>query len=229
MARKKRKEGAPYRRASSFSSASATSAEAGRRKIRKKTAFFRIFRIFRQRWPLQTLRLLWTVPDMARRKRSAGTVAPSASDLTTKEAALVSVVVEAAAEGKRFPTRQEIGTRAGYGVGETARVQASRALRRPHVRDAIQAGIRETAGVDVAAAYLTIRNAAAKAPSARDRITAAGKILDIAGMAGAGPQGAGVAIEIVFRSPDAAAMLRAAPVALDMTMQRPALAHMGED
>lgn len=116
-------------------------------------------------WSLWTLRAVWMVNRMARRKRSAGTVVPSTSDLTTKERALVDLVISAAAEGKRFPSRQELGTAAGYGLGESARVQASRALRRPHVRDAIQAGIRETAGVDVAAAYLTLRNAAAKAPN----------------------------------------------------------------
>ncbi|MEJ1938609.1 hypothetical protein WDZ92_51090, partial [Nostoc sp. NIES-2111] len=57
-----------------------------------------------------------------------------APSLTTKERALVQAILNAAAEGTKFPTRQELGRLAGYGTGDTARTQCCRALTRQHVR-----------------------------------------------------------------------------------------------
>lgn len=180
---------------------------------------------------LQTLRPLWTVAVMARKRRSAVAKAPHAADLTPKEAALVRVMVEAAVEKKAFPTREQAGCLAGYGSGETARVSASRALSRPHVIEAIQEGVRKTAGGDVAAMYHTLRNAAVKAPSARDRITAAAKVMDIAGMTGAGPMGPAVAIQVVFAHGGGARLAQlAADAGHPTTIERqPVLAHIAED
>jgi hypothetical protein len=144
---------------------------------------------------------------MARKRRNPVAHSTSATDLTPKEAALVRAILDAAAEGKTFPTRTQLGSMAGYGVGEVARTSACRALARPHVREAIQEGVRQIAGADVGAAYQTLRLAAAKAPSTRDRITAAGRMLDLAGMAGAAPQGPAVAIQIVFRNRELAESL----------------------
>ncbi len=132
--------------------------------------------------------------------------------LTTKENALVQAILDAAAEGATFPTRRELGTTAGYGQGESARIQCSRALTRPHVRLAIREGLEQIAGVDVARSYQTLRLASEKAPSHRDRIAAAGKILDLAGMGRPdGPNGAAVAIQIIFKNPEAAALLTTPP------------------
>lgn len=128
--------------------------------------------------------------------------------LTTREAALVRILIDAASDGRSL-TRGEAGKLAGYsGNDETARVQASRALSKPKVRAALIDGIRDAAQVDVAAAYAVLRHVADRARSTRDRLGAASKHLDLAGLTG-GPSlgmGAGVAVQIVFRS-DAGALL----------------------
>ena len=71
---------------------------------------------------------------MARTRRSAVTPKDDSPTLTTKERALVQAILNAAAEGTKFPTRQELGRLAGYGTGDTARTQCCRALTRQHVR-----------------------------------------------------------------------------------------------
>lgn len=168
-------------------------------------------------------------PRMTRLRRSPATSATQAGKLTPKEAALVQAILDVAAEGKPFPTRAELGTQAGYGVGDVARVQASRALARQHVRDAIARGIRETAGVDVGLAYSALRLAAAKAGSARDRIAASREILNLAGLTGADSYGgAPVTVQIVFRTPEAAAVLQAAPAPHTAPVIE-ATPHMSED
>ena len=191
---------------------------------------------------LNSNRSVWMVTAMARTRRSGVTGTPTTPRLTPKEAALVRVMIEAAVEKKAFPTREQAGALAGYGQGEVARVSASRALSRPHVIEAIQEGVREVAGADVAAMYHTLRNAAVKAPSARDRIAAASKVLDLAGMAGTGQVGPAVTFQLVFshtKAEDCALMKYASPeqranlvfVGPDQrqAMQRPALSHMAED
>ena len=128
--------------------------------------------------------------------------------LTTREAALVEIITRAASEGRDI-TREEAGRLAGYGGSdESARVQASRALSRPAVRNALVERIRELAQADVPFAYGVIRHVAAKAGSTRDKLGAASKLLDVAGVTGGNGQatGAGVAIQIVFRT-DAGALL----------------------
>lgn len=174
-------------------------------------------------------RSVWMVTAMARTRRSAVTSKDEPTSLTTKERALVQTILDAAAEGTKFPTRQQLGSLAGYGTGDTARTQCCRALTRPHVRLAIREGLEQIAGVDVARSYQTLRLAAERAPSHRDRIAAAGRILDLAGMGRPdGSMGSGVAIQIVFKSAEAVALLHAPPVPRQ-AMQRPALSHMAED
>ncbi|MEO3472506.1 hypothetical protein AAFN86_11610 [Roseomonas sp. CAU 1739] len=168
---------------------------------------------------------------MARKRRNPVARSPGATNLTPKEAALVRVMIESASEKKAFPTREQLGTLAGYGTGEVARTSACRALARPHVREAIQEGIREVAGVDVAAMYHVLRNAAVKAPSARDKITAASKVLDIAGLTGAGPQGPAVAIQVVFQHGGGSRLARlAAEAGFPAIVERPPIIeHQPED
>ena len=150
---------------------------------------------------------------MAQTRRNPVAKPPNAQTLTRKQAALVRTILDAAAEGTKFPTRQQLGTLAGYGEGEIARTSACRALALPHVRQAIREGLQELSGVDVARAYQTLRIAAEKAPSARDRIAAANRILGLAGL-GSGDTygGPSVAIQLVFNDPTAAAMLQVPPV-----------------
>lgn len=135
--------------------------------------------------------------------------------LTTREAALVEIITRAASEGRDI-TREEAGRLAGYGGSdESARVQASRALARPAVRQALMERIRELAQADVPFAYSVIRHVAAKAGSTRDKLGAASKLLDVAGVTGASGSagGPGVAIQIVFRT-DAGALLAQPPRAV---------------
>jgi hypothetical protein len=150
------------------------------------------------------------VRSMPRRPRSPVTTTDANRALTSKERALVNALVEAAADKKAIPSRETLGTLAGYGKGETARVSASRALRRPPVRNAIAQGIRENASVDVAAMYITLRNAGLRAPSARDRIAAASKVLDLAGLGGGTtPSGPPVVVQITLNDPQAQDGMRA--------------------
>lgn len=166
---------------------------------------------------------------MPRTPRSAVAPADTTPSLTAKESKLVAAVLEAAAEGTKFPTRQQLGTIAGYGTGDTARTQCCRALGRPHVRQAIREGLEQIAGVDVARSYQTLRLASERAPSHRDRIAAAGRILDLAGMGRPdGLTGPGVAIQIVFRT-DAARLLEAPPAALVPAQRRAQQLSAAED
>jgi hypothetical protein len=145
---------------------------------------------------------------MPRRKRPAIVARSLAPGLAPKQAQLVQVVLDAAAAGGRFPTRQQLGERAGYGSGEAARVSASRTLALDHVREAIAVGLRQMAQVDAALAYSSLRIAAGNANSARDRIAASREILHFAGMSGPAPHnGPAVAIQIVFRNRELAETL----------------------
>lgn len=137
--------------------------------------------------------------------------------LTPREAALVEVITRAASEGRDI-TREEAGRLAGYGGSdESARVQASRALARPAVRNALVERIRELAQADVPFAYSVIRHVADKAKSTRDKLGAASKLLDVAGVTGGNGQvnGAGVAIQIVFRTDAGALLAQPQPVTLE--------------
>ena len=176
------------------------------------------------------LRPLWTVAGMPRTRRSdVAEREPGDRALTAKESRLVEVALQAASEGKIL-TRQSLGEAAGFGKGEGARVSASRALRRPAVRQALLQGLRETAQADVGDAYAVLRHVARSARSTRDRVVAAREVLSIAGVTGSegGYTGPPVALQIVFRSPDAAALLQAAPV-MHAIPQRPAVPHMAEE
>lgn len=121
--------------------------------------------------------------------------------LTPQERRLVEVIVEAASEGKAL-TRGEAGKLAGYGgTDESARVQASRALARPEVRNALINGIREAAQSDVGSSYAVIRHLTDRAESGRVKLDAAREHLLIAGVRAAdeGPRGPAVAIQVVFQ------------------------------
>lgn len=101
--------------------------------------------------------------------------------LTGKESQLVAIIVEAASQGRRL-TREQAGTAAGYGRGETARVQASRALARKPVREALMDALREIAAVDAAGAYAVVQRLMTASKSDRVRLDAANLHLRVAGM-----------------------------------------------
>ncbi|MBR0661341.1 hypothetical protein [Neoroseomonas oryzicola] len=167
---------------------------------------------------------------MPRGQRSDATPAdPANRPLTERQRRLVEIALQAASDG-RLLSRRQLGEASGFGSGDVARVQASRTLGLPHVRAAIVAGVREQAQTDAADSYATLRFIARKARSTRDRLGAAREVLSIAGVTGSegGYTGPPVALQIVFRSPDAAALLQAAPVVHAVT-QRPAVPHMAEE
>lgn len=120
--------------------------------------------------------------------------------LTPKERMLVDVVAEAAGQGREL-TNSQAGTLAGYGTGETARVAASRAFKRPEVRAALLNRVREVSQETVAAPFAVIRHLATASTSQRTRLEAATKHLAMAGMmdAEAGARGPAVAIQIVLQ------------------------------
>lgn len=117
--------------------------------------------------------------------------------LTEKERRLVDVIVHASSRGTEL-TREQAGTAAGYGRGEVARVQASRALQRPHVRAALMDGLRECATIDAAASYGVLRHLGRKATSERVRLDAALAVARIGGLdqGTAPPPGPGVVLNL---------------------------------
>jgi hypothetical protein len=137
--------------------------------------------------------------------------------LTQREQALVEIYAQAAADGRDI-TRTDAGRLAGYsGTTESSRIQASRALARPAVRNALMERIKELAQADVPFAYGVIRHVAAKATSTRDKLGAASKLLDVAGMTGGtGAQsGPGVAIQIVFQTQAGAVLAQPAGAVIE--------------
>lgn len=145
-------------------------------------------------------------------------------DLTEKEQRLIEAIVHAASRGASV-TREQAGTAAGYGRGEVARIQASRALQRPAVRAALTQALQEAAQVDAASSLAVLRHLERKAKSERVRLDAALGGLRIGGLDAqqAASGGQGVAIQIVFRT-DAGALLAQPPRAVPNVQidQRPA-------
>lgn len=150
---------------------------------------------------------------MPRRASSALTTSREAKrHLTDREAKLVAVMVSCASEGRAL-SRLQAGELAGYGVGEVARVQASRALSRPHVKQAIFDALKDAAVMDAPANYAALRHVADKAVSTRDKIAAARTGLELAGLVGAAPGTSGQPVALHFHlSPEARRIIEAAPV-----------------
>jgi len=113
--------------------------------------------------------------------RSRPGVATGPDGLNHREHHLVEVIVQAASEGIEL-TREQAGTAAGYGEGETARTSASRALSRPEVRDVLMKRLREIAGVDASASYAVLRHVASRGRSERTRVDAALAVARIGGL-----------------------------------------------
>lgn len=130
---------------------------------------------------------------------STPAVTPSDRPLTDCQQALVDAYVEAASNGERV-NRETLGTRAGYGSGEVARVQASRALGLPHVQDALHKALQERMRADAPDAYASLRHLAEKAASERVRLDATVQHLSAIGMtvAPAAGLGAGVVLNLVI-------------------------------
>lgn len=146
--------------------------------------------------------------------RSSAT--PGERDLTEKEQRLIEAIVHAASRGATI-TREQAGTAAGYGRGEIARIQASRALQRPVVRAALMQALQEAAQVDVAGSLAVLRHLERKAKSERVRLDAALGGLRIGGLdaqqqANNGP---GVAIQIVFKTDAGALLAQPQPMTLE--------------
>jgi len=126
--------------------------------------------------------------------------------ITDKERALVDAIVTAAESGAEL-TREEAGTLAGYGTGEVARVQASRALAREPVRNALVERMRELAVMDAPAALATLRHVRREGALGH-RLTAAVETLKLAGIGQAEPGGGGgIMVAFVGMPPDIAARL----------------------
>lgn len=93
---------------------------------------------------------------------------------------------------------------------------AGHILAHPNVRAAIVNGIREQAQGDAADAYATLRFVARKARSSRDRVLAAEKVLDLAGVAGEPAHtGPGIQVNVMLTDPVAAAQFAALIKACD--------------
>jgi hypothetical protein len=112
-------------------------------------------------------------------------LAPPASSavrrpLATKQRALIDAIVTAAERGIEL-TREQAGTLAGYGKGESARVQASQTLALPHVREALIERMRSLAAMDAPAAMATLRHIR-QTGSPNQRLTAAVETLKLAGV-----------------------------------------------
>ncbi|MCK8785225.1 hypothetical protein M0638_12600 [Roseomonas sp. NAR14] len=121
--------------------------------------------------------------------------------LTEKEQRLVDAIVHAASRGASV-TREQAGTAAGYGRGDVARIQASRALARPAVRAALTKALQEAAQIDAASSLAVLRHLERRATSERVRLDAALAGLRIGGLDQSAQQatGAGVTVQIVFRT-----------------------------
>lgn len=127
-------------------------------------------------------------------------VAAEQHRLTDKEARLIEAITEASSQGKTL-TREEAGTAAGYGSGDTARISATRALKRPHVRAALMVSLREAAQVDAAGSLAVLRHLERNARSERVQLDAAFGGMRIGGLdtqqqAYTGP---GVVMQLVFK------------------------------
>lgn len=151
---------------------------------------------------------------MPRKRSAVARTDPTNRPLTSREKRLVELLVAAASEGRDL-SRQELGEAAGYGSGESARVQTYRALARPRVRAAIIAALRDAAQADAPGAYGVLRHVARTARSTRDRVTAASRLLEVAGVVGGDrvATGPAVMVQIAFRT-DAAELLRRPPEAV---------------
>jgi hypothetical protein len=137
-------------------------------------------------------------------------VATADKRLTDNERRLVDVIADAAARRVKL-SRTEVGTLAGYGQGEPARVSATRALARPHVRAALMeaaAGIIAEGAPDAAAMLRHVVQDGARP----DAPTVALELLKLSGM-GAPEGGAGgmIAVQVVLPGDLGAILTQAAP------------------
>jgi len=126
-------------------------------------------------------------------------VTDSARPLSDRHQALIEAYVDAASNGEHL-SRGELGRRAGYGTGEVARVQASRALSLPHVQDALSALLQQRMRADAPDVYAGLRYLSRHARSERVRLDALAKHGTAVGMTTEpqGPQGGGVAVNILL-------------------------------
>jgi hypothetical protein len=135
---------------------------------------------------------------------------PATRELTDKQRALIEAICHAAERGAEI-TREEAGTLAGYGQGDVARVQASRALALPYVQDELRQRMRTMALMDAPAALATLRHLRANGRGA-DRFASAAKLLDIAGVTtGEAQQGGMIAVQVVLPGDLGAILTQAAP------------------
>lgn len=140
---------------------------------------------------------------MARTTRYAVTrTDASARDLTERERKLVDALLSAASTCQKLSIA-EAARLAGYAPGDSGRVTAHAALRRPAVRQAILAGIPAVAGGDAIHSYFELRKLVSKGRNERERLAAIRLQMSIAGIAGVngGEQpfnGPAVAIQFVL-------------------------------
>jgi hypothetical protein len=117
--------------------------------------------------------------------------------LTANEARLVEVIATAAEQGKTL-SRLDAGELAGYGKGETARVQASRALAREPVRKALLDRARDVIAMDALHAAAMIRHVR-QTGSRGQQLTASVETLKLTGMgASEAPAGGTIAVQVVL-------------------------------
>lgn len=119
--------------------------------------------------------------------------------LTANEARLVEVIAAAAEQGKTL-SREEAGTLAGYGSGETARVSASRALAREPVRKALLERARDVIAMDALHAAAMLRHVR-ESGSRAQQLTASVETLKLTGLGAPDPGGMSgqmIAVQVVL-------------------------------